>query len=573
MKRAVGLLTFLLICIVLTGQSTLAPRGGDADHIVDRMEIKSGDLAPFFTTAKPYNRKDITHFAIQYQKQQASLHKTDSLDLYYIYKDNNDWLKVNDPDQEYLDANWEQRRILSRKPFLKQLYKTPANFLELDSKYFNFRVNPVLNWALGKQTDLNGIVFQNTRGFELRGNIDDRIWFYTNIIENQRRFPTHISESIVKFDAVPGSGFYKFYKSNYLDYSDDYDYLNATGYFAAKVTKHIQLKFGHDRHFIGEGHRSLFLSDNSANYFFLQLNTRVWKLNYQNTFMELTRQFENPFNQKQPYPKKYAALHHLNYNIFKNCTIGIFEGIIFDRGSTFELQYLNPIIFYRTVEQSVGSPDNAMLGGNLKYNFLKRFSIYGQLLLDEFFARELFAGNGWWANKYGLQAGFKYIDIAGINHLDMQLEYNRVRPFTYSHRTFDGNYTHFNQPLAHPLGASFEESIAILRYQPIQPLQLEARIVYTNYGVDSLSGPNQGNNIFLSTDDRGGDFDHSIGSGIGNQLLIANFRATYQVRHNVYLDLEYWMRRQTSDLATREYNRNYFGVGLRVNAVRRVLDY
>jgi hypothetical protein len=59
----------------------------------------------------------------------------------------------------------------------------------------------------------------------------------------------------------------------------------------------------------------------------------------------------------------------------------------------------------------------------------------------------------------GLQLGAKYINALGIKNLDLQLEYNRVRPFTYSHRDSVANYTHYNQPMAHPLGANFSETI------------------------------------------------------------------------------------------------------------------
>ncbi len=600
MNRFFLALIFFLGMLMVNGQSTYSPKGGDADHIMDRLEIKSGNLAPFFSVNKPYDRRDVTNFAIQYQEEQGNLSTLDSADIYYIFKDNNDWL---DPmkDQsdknikryykkEYIDSTRtfyknklvedtnketsKNRLILSKKPFLKHFYKTPANFLELNSPFLKFKVNPLLHLQVGQQQGMDGIMFQNTRGVEIRGNIDDRVWFYTNIVENQARFAQHITASIKANDAIPGAGFYKLYKSTFLDYTDDYDYLNATGYFAARISKHIQVKLGHGRHFIGDGHRSMMLSDNSANYFFLQFNTRVWKLNYQNIFAEMTRQYSNPFTQSMPFPKKYAAIHHLNYNMFKNFNIGIFEAIVFDRGSTFELQYLNPIILYRTIEQSVGSPDNALFGFNAKYNFLRSFSLYGQFVLDEFKFSELFSGNGWWANKFGLQLGLKYIDAFKIDHLDLQLEYNMARPYTYSHRTFDGNYTHFNQSLAHPLGANFREAIGIIRYQPIHPLKLEARVVFANYGTDSLNnGMNWGGNIFLSTDTRAQDFNNSIGQGVNNVLLIGTLKASYQIRHNLYIDVEYWLRKQSSDLGTRTYTRNYFGVGLRLNRAARVLDY
>ncbi len=65
------------------------------------------------------------------------------------------------------------------------------------------------------------------------------------------------------------------------------------------------------------------------------------------------------------------------------------------------------------------------------------------------------------------RVGAKYIDAFGIKNLDLQLEHNRVRPFTYSHFDSVANYTHYNQPMAHPLMANFKEVVAIARYQPL----------------------------------------------------------------------------------------------------------
>ena len=41
----------------------------------------------------------------------------------------------------------------------------------------------------------------------------------------------------------------------------------------------------------------------------------------------------------------------------------------------------------------------------------------------------------------------------------LQIEYNRVRPYTYSHNTIVLNYGHNNQSMAHLWGANFSEAI------------------------------------------------------------------------------------------------------------------
>jgi hypothetical protein len=118
------------------------------------------------------------------------------------------------------------------------------------------------------------------------------------------------------------------------------------------------------------------------------------------------------------------------------------------------------------VEGTVGSPDNAVAGIDFKANAFHQIQLYGQLLLDEFILKQITKNNGYWANKWGLQLGLKYIDAFTIKNLDVQFESNRVRPYTYAHSDSVANYTHYNLPLAHPLGANFQELIGIIKYQP-----------------------------------------------------------------------------------------------------------
>ncbi len=601
MKRYTRLLLLVLFPVLIQAQSTHLPLGNDAYHILDRLEIKSGTLMPAYTVFKPYDRRDVAQFGIAMDTSGIDFSARDRQDMRYIFRDNNNWIKDAttyewSQGKRYVDGDSvfykptldieEKFGVeggyyeLSKRPILKYFYRTPANLFELDKPNFHLKVNPIIYFKYGQESGDTNYVYLNRRGFTLRGGIDDVVWFHTNLYESQERFQQHVMGRIAtdSLRAVPGAGFFKDFETDVWN-TDGYDYLRGQGYVAARISKHINVHFGHGRHFIGDGFRSLFLSDFSNDYFYLKLNTRVWKLHYQNIFAELTSQHRKISN--RTLPKKYMASHHLTFNdLLPNLNVGIFEAVIFDRGGAFELQYLNPIVIYRTIEQAVGSPDNVVLGVNYKYNFLKRFSLYGQFLLDEFKFDEFTAGTGWWANKFGVQAGLKYIDVLGIDHLDAQVEYNTVRPYTYTHDDeSDANYTHYNQPLAHPLGANFKETIAILRYQPIQPLVFSARATYANFGTDSLN-TNVGINIFadnrnLTTPEGSDDpnYGHTTGQGIGNTLLIGHFTASYQFRHNAYLDFDYQYRNRNSDDPNLEYTRSYWGLSLRVNIAANTVDY
>jgi hypothetical protein len=185
----------------------------------------------------------------------------------------------------------------------------------------------------------------------------------------------------------------------------------------------------------------------------------------------------------------------LDIALTKWLNVGLYEAVVFGRKDHFEFGYLNPIIFYRSIEFQNGSFDNSLAGLDLKANVAKKFQLYGQLVLDEFVLSEITKNRGYWANKWAIQAGVKYIDAFGISNLDLQLEHNRARPFTWSHNDSVANFTHYNQPLAHPLGANFSEYIGIARYQPAPKWLIVAKLIAYTQGRDS-SSRSFGSNIF-----------------------------------------------------------------------------
>ena len=193
-------------------------------------------------------------------------------------------------------------------------------------------------------------------------------------------------------------------------------------------------------------------------------------------------------------------------------------------------------------------------------------------LLDEFILKEITKNNGYWANKYGYQLGAKYVDAFSIKNLDLQLETNRVRPFTYSHFDSVADYTHYNQPLAHPLGAGFQEFIGIAKYQPAPKWYFNARMIYYYQGLDS-AGQNFGSNPFELYTTRPMDNGFFIGTGDKIKVLNASLAASYELRENLFLEASYLYRKSSAASGLGSGNTSVFGIGVRWNAARREYDY
>jgi hypothetical protein len=583
----------LFICqIHLFSQSPYILRGDQAYHTYDRSEILKWADTTLVNSINNYDRKlSVAYFKSVWNNDDLS--SKDRFDLLHIFSDNLEFLEKEatnisseDPkdlifrdgtvsDSPSIDVITGNR--FNQKPIFKYFYKTPANFLRLETPTFDLMVNPILQVSYYNEVNNQNIVFQNTRGLEARGYIDGKVYFYTQLLENQRSYLSYVEDRIIKFSTLPGQGFWKSYTSSVVDNLKGYDFFNARAYIGFNPVKSINLEFGHGNHFIGNGIRSLLLSDYSHNYFYLKLNTRIWKFQYQNLFAELapTSTFINPGNNLLP--KKYSATHYLAFKPNTKFEIGLFETVIFARENHFEFQYLNPVILYRAVEHYLDSPDNVILGLNAKWNPTKGISLYGQLIMDEFKLSEVRKQTGWWANKFGAQFGLKYINVLGIDHLDLQVEYNAVRPYTYAHRDSlprlgdysIANYSHSNQPLAHPLGANFKELLFLARYKPYNRWYIQAKVLMTTYG-DDRPGENWGSNILSPLQTIQMEYGNTIGQGVSTKVAALNVDISYELFHNYFIDLQGMWRNTTTNISV---DQHYIGGGFRVNIANLHYDY
>ncbi len=573
MKNIAAFLFLLCLTIHIKGfsQNTYLSLHSEAYDLLDRLEAKTGVIsAQVFSGLKPISRKDAVNFLETIITQIDSTHLTEA-DQYNIEQEisySGEWTKN------------EAGALISIKPFWKIFYKKQADMFHLKTDDFFLVVNPVFS-AQGlyeKATGFQGKRLMSGRGLEARGWISKRIGFYTLFSDNQEQPTSFAKRWIDKNQAVPGADYYK------DDNPSFYDYMTARGYIDVSALKDkMHFSFGYDKHFIGDGDRSLLISDFSAPATFFRINTKVWKFDYQNLFLELVADFKRGTAANGGdilYPHKYAAIHSLSMNVNRWLNVGLFESVIFGNRNRFEYSYLNPIIFYRAIQRQLGDPDNANIGLSFKALPRKNVQLYGQFLLDDFHAKEMIAGNGYWANKWGLQLGVKYFDAFRIPNLDLQGELNIVRPYTYSHYDSASNYTHYNQPLAHPLGSNFVEAVAKIRYCIDKDIYINVKTIWYAKGVDTGSvnyGGDVFKNYYTATSTTGNPADwlyhHSLLSGVKVNGLYTDLCISYMYKPNVFLDFGGTYRAfQYKELGLASETSTYFYGGLRVNIGRRQYD-
>ncbi|MGE0931718.1 hypothetical protein [Peijinzhouia sedimentorum] len=563
-KNSVILLIALLFTQISTfAQSTHVPLNRDYYHLIERYEIKSKGLMPgLFSTVKPLKRNEVAMLADSLLSSGQVWSSKDLFNLQYLADDNWEF-------SEY--ANWDRDEI-----FLDKYRFTGIEDIQrTGDRWFKYQMNPVLGASVGVDTEAGGNVrFMSSIGAEVRGSLFNRVAVYGYFTQNWAVFPTYVQDRISDVGVIPGEG--------YFDNMGNQGHSFTTPRFnvSTKVAKHIDLQAGFDRNFIGNGHRSMILSDFGNNNFYIKANAKLGHFNYtmiQNVMRADAYGIYGESSIGESFPKKYQAFHRLGIDIGKNFNLGIFETVVYGRerengANPIELGYMVPAIFFRATEQQVGSADNALLGIDYKWNFLSSFSFYGQVIFDEFVLEEIRSGEGWWANKFGIQTGLKYIDAFGVSNLDLQVEGNITRPYNYTHQDNFNSYTHFLQPIAHPFGTNFKEVVGILRYQPRERLHIVARGFYNQFGADDAD-TNWGGDILKPYTSREQNYGNVIGQGIDTKILYADLTLSYMLKHNLYADFRTVYRNLTSEISSRDRTTSFTQIGLRLNLSQRDHDF
>lgn len=385
------------------------------------------------------------------------------------------------------------------------------------------------------------------------------------------RLPNYLDSLARDINVAPGEG--------HVGNGSTYLHQDWNAWADYKAGKYFHLTLGRGKNFFGEGMRSLFLSDNAYSYPYFKLTTTVWKVRYVNLFSAMS-DIRGTNGRWNDFDLKFTSMHYLSWNALKRLNVAVFEAIVWQDNDPkyrrgFDLNYINPVLFYRPTEFSLGSPDNALLGFAVNVRVARRTLIYSQLMFDEFLLSNVRAGEGWYGNKQGLQLGAIGHDAFKQKGLTLRAEFNYVRPFMYTHSDTRQNYAHFNQPLAHPYGSNFWEVLGQAEWRKDR-LVLSEVFSLAVLGQDTSTADNNsyGSNLFLpesarpvrDSDGRPQNYGFYLGEPSQVTLYHNEVRAGWLIepRSGLMLEASWTLRVRTPEqgegLAT-----NYLRVGLSAN--------
>ena len=523
------ILTFCFLWQTAYSQYTI-PLDHDFTRAIDNYSISKGDA--IFTSIKPFN---------------YSIFK-DSIAVDSILKFN---VKAPKDKKGWLLHKWRYE-----------------NFFLVDTGNFKIALDPIFNlqFANDRKSGKNFIV--NTRGIRLFGSIDNKLFFESSFYENQATFPSYLNDYILSSRIVPGQastgygimntdGYFKGALRTFKSGSIDYGY--ATGSILLRLNKHWDLSLGNGKFFVGDGYRSLLLSDNAFNMPFIKITTTYGKFQY-TRIMAILLSDTLPETQNTALEKRLAGFNMLSFAPTSSFSILLFEGTIWQYPNSlqkthFDYNYYNPIIFINSAFNNTRC--NSIIGINVKLNIFKTAQIYGQAAFDKLNT-----------TKVACQTGLKYINAFGFNRLYIQGEYNFSPSGFYSTGLHSLNYSQLNQPLAHPIGNNFKELVLIANYN-YKCWQFNAQLNKTMYGNKGIQLPVKKSKYLT-------DFAYStpfIGNGVFTNLTYVNVSTSYLINATSNRKIEAGFIRRNTLIDGNSRQMNFFYIAFKTSLSNFYYDF
>lgn len=449
-----------------------------------------------------------------------------------------------------------------------------GDLLQIQNNKFYLGINPIVDFEVGYDLKAKSAYLGSQYGVQLSSHLGNKVSLGFSYRGLSEKAPDYIDHLLENRGVVPGFGKVRWDGSRYR--TKDFN-----GYISYSPAQFINFQLGHGKHFWGDGYRSLFISDYAPSYPYLAIHANFWKVKY-SYLLSIMRDGSIHDFDGSSFNKKYGAFHNISINITNWFEFSFFEGVVWSHGDStgtrgMELNYLNPVVFMRPIEFAVGSPDNIILGLNMKFKVSDKTNIYTQFMLDDLDIKLARVAKGFYRNKFGMQLGLKSFDLFKVPMLDLQTEFNIVRPYVYAHKVTSQNYTHMNMPLAHPLGANFMELLAILRYEK-NNFYTSLKMQYAKQGRDNYEVEHSGYDIYRSDfeiDDGALDLAHNkkFLQGAKTKILNTQLKAGYRInpKNNLSAELIFNYRKLSSSIE-KESNA-FIGIGIRSNLFNRYKDF
>jgi len=510
-------------------QAPYVPLNHWAYAFLERMETKQ-IIAGLLNHSKPLSRAEFAGYLKLISEKtygKDNLNRVEQQQLHYlIFEFKEEFEKISAVKIPYRSAicQFKQNRNV-KKFFPTVLYQNNRNFLSWHHDEIRFYLDPVYRYQRRSyQTDSSGQTKTHhffTNGFFAWGYLTDFVGILVNVRDNKEWGDQQYQLGNY---TLPGLGFVR-------ATSTDFIYHDETEAYLKFGLKNFQFIYGKFSNYWGAGNSgSLILSHNATSYDQIKFEYHHQRFQFTSLYAFLIDYRYHVLDSLQE--KKYLAAHRLEFLPWRWLALGISEMVVF-KGRSFEPAYLNPVMFFRSAEHYLGSPDNMMMAADFKFTRIKNIKLYGELLIDDIVTGKL--GSDWYANKYGFLGGIFITQPFYLENVDVRVEYVRIRPYVYTHEN-SLQYTHYATSLGHWIGPNSDLLSLLMSYQATLRLRLRTCFLFWRHGANT-SGENFGGDVNEPVESAGAYYPKFLGGDLEKkQSLSFSFR--YELIRQLFFDFK-----------------------------------
>ncbi|MCX6165694.1 MAG: hypothetical protein NTU73_12680 [Ignavibacteriae bacterium] len=545
--------SLLFICIIVfafnqttTAQLEFVSASHPVYEFLKNMQIK-GVIKDYNSSNIPISRNEVSNYLKRIESS-SLLSKTDRKILgdlkiefeYELYKT----LKSSTS----IFKNFDEESVSSNK---KQKYLYNYS----DSRNADFRAS---NSDLGDHSILLGDI-----GLKLRGTLFDKVGYSIAFLEGKRFYGNNADlEFAIENDPMLKSN------PNLSSGNNNYDFFN--GYIRYQTKNNwLALTLGREAVYCGYGYIDrLFLSNNTVPIDFLKFDLSYKKIKYTFTYGSIKGD-----SLGVDLKSKNIAFHRLNVQFSDVFKVGYFESVVMSN-IPFSFVYFNPISFLTSADLNTGRTEtvknNTLMGFDFEFNPVTNLGLQGTLLIDDINFSTLFksdmTSND---NKIGYQLGTVWTNAFTIPDITLALEYTRLNPFVYSHRSNKDSYTHWGYSLGHALHPNSDEIAVKIHYNLTNRLKLNLLYQFQRSAegiyYDSVSNKiiNYGGNINRGDGDYVINNKFLLGDRINRNIFTADL--TFEPIKQYFIRIEYQYKLLNMIFLSKNNRESYFRTTFYIN--------
>ncbi len=522
-KLSAGMLRLLILLSVLfpvasKAQMELVPVDHKVYPFLEMMSMKG--LINYNNASIPISRRAVASYLVELEKVKDKLSKTERGILADLM----------------VEFSYDIHKNMDKSYSLLQEFK-PDSVLEIFSndrqKYLATYADQHLSLFLDglaslSYRDFNAESFPKAKvtlaeiGPRFRGTIDNNVGFYLQVTGGQSFGGDTYARSVAAgYDPVLMAST-KFVSSKFIN--------AVSGYLRYETDSHIiALTVGRYNFEMGNGYiDKLFISDNTP-----PADLARFDIDYK--FFKYAFFYGNLQGDSLgvPLASKSIVGHRLDIEFSPAFRMGIYESLIMT-DAPFSFTFLNPVSFIQGVDLLTYSKinNNALMGIDCELRPHTNIGIQLSFLVDDLNFATLTAKNATHDdNKFGYQAGIMYVDPFGLSDLTAILEYTRLDPFVYSHRTNESTYANWGISLGSALPPNSDEIALELNYYLTNRITLNFLYKHQRSGEGFLDA--NGNLTFNDA----GVITRNFGGDVNRGDLDGSFYNTFLMGYRVNRDI------------------------------------